>query len=383
MNTSMPKTSTPESPPSRWADSSRKPFRSFSRALLIMLVLFGLASSARANHIIDVNRDCNCTNLTLQLINFPDEQLLVQFGGVAIPGIYNYAAQQIVVTLPAGQAPGTYLLAIYNANNDLLDSTNVTLSCCGGGAAGAPGLKGDTGATGLQGPPGTPGGPPGPIGPKGLKGDKGSKGDRGATGATGREGPIGPKGPAGDRHGPVGPAGATGATGPAGANGEIGPAGATGETGSTGATGPAGPPGQGGGGSSQYAYIYNVSAEVVAIEATVAFSNNGILTSGITHAPGNAGVAFTVAGDYKVTFSVSGVEPGQFAIFINGAMVAGTVYGSGAGTQQDNGQAIITLAANDVLTLVNHSSAAAVTLQTLAGGTQGNVNASILVQKLN
>ena len=79
---------------------------------------------------------------------------------------------------------------------------------------------------------------------------------------------------------------------------------------------------------------------------------------------------------------MSGVEPGQFALFVNGAAAASTVYGSGAGTQQDNGQAILTLSANDVLTLVNHTSAAAVTLQTLAGGTQTNVNASIVITKL-
>jgi hypothetical protein len=80
---------------------------------------------------------------------------------------------------------------------------------------------------------------------------------------------------------------------------------------------------------------------------------------------------------------MSGVEPGQFALFLNGAEVAGSVYGSGAGTQQNNGQVIITIASADVLTLRNHSSAAAVTLQTLAGGTQINVNASILIQKLD
>ncbi len=113
------------------------------------------------------------------------------------------------------------------------------------------------------------------------------------------------------------------------------------------------------------------------------FSNNGILTAGITHAPGNAGIAFTKVGIYKVTFSVSGVEPCQFALFINGALVPGTIHGSGAGTQQNTGQALIAIAAADVLTLRNHSSAAAVGLQTLAGGTQANVNASILVQKLD
>jgi BclA C-terminal domain len=91
----------------------------------------------------------------------------------------------------------------------------------------------------------------------------------------------------------------------------------------------------------------------------------------------------SIAGDYKVTFNVSGVEPGQFAVFVNGASIPQAIYGSGAGTQQCNGQVIVTLSAGDVLTLQNHFSAAAVTLQTLAGGTQTNVNASVLIEKLN
>ncbi|MNV78336.1 hypothetical protein D3C71_1718200 [compost metagenome] len=77
------------------------------------------------------------------------------------------------------------------------------------------------------------------------------------------------------------------------------------------------------------------------------------------------------------------MEPNQFALFLNGTEAAGTVYGSGAGTQQTNGQAILALSSGDVLTLRNHSSAAAVTLQTLAGGTQANVNASIVLKQLS
>jgi hypothetical protein len=119
----------------------------------------------------------------------------------------------------------------------------------------------------------------------------------------------------------------------------------------------------------------------VAIEAPVLFSSSGPL-NGITHAPGDPGIVVTNAGVYEITFSVSGVEPSQFAVFVNGAAVPETIYGSGAGTQQDTGQAIVTLGAGDVLTLVNHSSAAAVTLQTLAGGTQTNVNASVVITKL-
>jgi len=120
---------------------------------------------------------------------------------------------------------------------------------------------------------------------------------------------------------------------------------------------------------------------VVAIQAPIAFDLNGPLL-GVTHAPGNAGVQITSAGIYAIHFSVTHVEPAQFTLFVNGAPANTTIYGSGAGTQQDNGFAILTLQANDVLTLVNNSSAAAVTLQTLAGGTQTNVNASLLIERL-
>ena len=158
---------------------------------------------------------------------------------------------------------------------------------------------------------------------------------------------------------------AVGPTGPAGPQGPVGP---------PGATGPAG-------GLSAFGYIFNNSAETVAIEAPIAFDLNGPLL-GIVHAPGDAGVTITASGIYAIHFSVTNVEPAQFTLFVNGAPVASTVYGSGAGTQQDNGFAILTLQANDILTLVNHSSAAAVTLQTLAGGTQTNVNASLLIERL-
>jgi hypothetical protein len=80
---------------------------------------------------------------------------------------------------------------------------------------------------------------------------------------------------------------------------------------------------------------------------------------------------------------VSGVEPSQFAIFINGAPSSPvTIYGSGAGTQQNTGFGTLVLGAGDIITLRNHSSAAAVTLQTLAGGTQINANAAIAVERL-
>jgi hypothetical protein len=115
----------------------------------------------------------------------------------------------------------------------------------------------------------------------------------------------------------------------------------------------------------------------------VVFDTNGILTGGIAHSAGLSPITISAPGIYKITFSISGVEPNQFTVFLNGVPLTGATYGSGAGTQQSNGQVIVALVAADVLTLQNFTSAAAVTLQTLAGGTQPNVNASVVIEKLN
>ncbi|QWI41265.1 BclA C-terminal domain-containing protein [Bacillus mycoides] len=219
------------------------------------------------------------------------------------------------------------------------------------GITGATGATGPSGPTGITGATGPSGGPPGPTGPTGI------------TGATG---------PSGGPPGPTGPTGITGATGPSG-----GPPGPTGPTGITGATGLTVS------GLSHYAYVFNTAAQVVALEAPILFNSHGRMTPGFTHTLGTSQLMVLNAGDYKISFSISGVEPNQFTLFLNGAPVTSAVYGSGAGTQPNNGQTILTLAAGDIITLNNHTSAAAVTLQTLAGGTQTNINASIVIEKLN
>ncbi|KZE03671.1 Flagellar hook-length control protein FliK [Bacillus mycoides] len=193
----------------------------------------------------------------------------------------------------------------------------------------------------------------------------------GPTGPTGLPGTGGPPGP-------TGPTGITGATGPSG-----GPPGPTGPTGLPGTAGATGPTGLTVSGLSHYAYVFNTSAQVVALEAPILFNSHGRMTSGFTHTLGTSQLMVLNAGDYKISFSVSGVEPNQFTLFLNGAPVTSAVYGSGAGTQPNNGQTILALAAGDIITLNNHTSAAAVTLQTLAGGTQTNINASIVIEKLN
>ncbi len=216
-------------------------------------------------------------------------------------------------------------------------------------------MQGETGAAGSTGPTGADGAP-GAGGAPGADGSAGPQGADGAIGATGADGAAGPDGPDGP----------TGADGPAGA------------TGATGADGPAGPAG----GLSEYAYIYNLDLETVAIDAPILFDLNGAISPGITHAPGSGEINLANAGTYKIAFSVSGVEPNQMALFINGAVVPGAVYGSGAGTQQNTGQAIIEVSANDILSVRSYSSAAGVILQTPGGGTQANTNASLTIEKI-
>jgi hypothetical protein len=131
-----------------------------------------------------------------------------------------------------------------------------------------------------------------------------------------------------------------------------------------------------------YAYIYNVSAQVVAVGAPVLFDRNGLLSE-FEHTEGASEIRVLSAGIYTVEFSISGTEPNQFAIFVNRNLVPGSIYGSGAGTQQNNGQITLELALEDVLSLVNYSSAAAVGLASKIGGTQANVNASVRIQKID
>jgi hypothetical protein len=122
---------------------------------------------------------------------------------------------------------------------------------------------------------------------------------------------------------------------------------------------------------------------VVPLEGDISFDTNGDMTSGIVHAAPSAGITLVGAGTYLVTFSVSGTGANQVALFLNGALVAGSIYGSGAGTQQNNGQTIVVAgAAGEILTLRNHSSSAALGLATVIGGTQANVNASVAIEKL-
>ena len=197
-----------------------------------------------------------------------------------------------------------------------------------------------------------------------LTGAAGTDGTTGPTGAAGTDGATGPTGP-------QGAAGSTGATGVTGANGS---------TGATGATGVTGAPGTGT--STEYAYIFNTDPQVVAVDGDVSFSNNG-LGGAVTHPLSSPVMIMNTSGTFEIDFSVTAIEPNQFGIYVNSLPIASSVYGSGAGTQQNDGTTIVSLSVGDVVALRNPSTSSAITLQTLAGGTETNVNAAITFRRLS
>ena len=138
-----------------------------------------------------------------------------------------------------------------------------------------------------------------------------------------------------------------------------------------------------------YGYFYNLEVSAtVAPEAPFPFDTNGAFTSGF--------LAYSKCCScnvssyhyckcwciYSVQWSVTVAEARQIALFLNGAVVAGTTVGAATGTVVTSSQAIITATAGSLLTLRNHTSVAALTLVTPSGGTAGNNTNSILIKQL-
>ncbi len=245
-----------------------------------------------------------------------------------------------------------------------------------------PNLIGATGPTGPIGATG-PAGSSGAAGAIGATGTTGAAGTPGATGVTGATGPVGA----------VGVAGATGATGPDGATGPAGPQGETGATGlvgTTGATGPAGPQGAtgatgatGAGFPTTFAYIYNTGGvEEIPLEGGVPLSVNGLIIGGFSHTPGSPDIHINESGIYEITFMVQGDQANQFALFLDGVLIPGSIYSVGSANVQNTGRVIISITAPSILHIRNHTSFNPVALEAQIGGTQFNVNALIRILRL-
>lgn len=243
---------------------------------------------------------------------------------------------------------------------------------------------------GIPGPIG-PTGPMGPTGPQGVQGIQGYPGPQGPTGPQGIPGPDGAAGVTGPTgpQGIAGPAGATGATGPTGPQGIAGPAGATGATGATGPTGPTGamgPTGPAGeSGLSSYATFYALmptdNAIAIAPNEPIDFPTTATKTNDITVTSPSV-FTVTTAGNYLVMFQASTTEGGQLQLTVNNTPIAYTTVGKAGENTQIVGFAILPLAANDAISVINpQASTTGITLTQNAGGASA-VAAQLVIAKL-
>ena len=97
---------------------------------------------------------------------------------------------------------------------------------------------------------------------------------------------------------------------------------------------------------------------------------------------GNSLVEVDTTGTYLVDFSVTAVEPNQFSLFVNGSPANGGTYGSASSSQQNSGQVILNFGSRADFTVINSGSSSAIKLQNNAGGTETNVDASIVIEQV-
>jgi len=127
---------------------------------------------APAAIIVDATGDLQAGTLTLNGANFGASAPMVTLGGFAGPLVLTSATPtHVVATLPAGVAPGSYLVTL-TPPLGVAEEFWVTL--------------GAQGAVGPQGPQGIPG-PPGATGATGATGSTGATGPAGADGVSGLE----------------------------------------------------------------------------------------------------------------------------------------------------------------------------------------------------
>jgi len=133
-----------------------------------------------------------------------------------------------------------------------------------------------------------------------------------------------------------------------------------------------------------YGFFYSVTTTgTIAPEVAFPLFVNGAFTAGFTHVAGSTDIVIVTPGVYAVEYGVEVLEASQIALFLDAAVVPGSIFGSGAGTQQNNGAFILTTTLpNQILTLRNHTSAAALTPQVPSGGTAANNVSFVRLRRL-
>jgi hypothetical protein len=189
---------------------------------------------------------------------------------------------------------------------------------------------------------------------------------------------VGPQGAAGSQ----GVAGSQGATGPAGTTGPAGPAGPAGVAGPIGVPGPAGPPGPAGGGLSDYVNLFLPAPTggipvIIPAGGPVLFNVPQVMTAGFTYNALTGALTAAKTGDYEISYLLmSNSSNPSFVLDVNG-----TAAQACAATTQNtdiHGSCILSLVANDVVTVVNQTP-----LTSFLGGNDPGNAATMIVDKLS
>lgn len=241
---------------------------------------------------------------------------------------------------------------------------------------GPQGATGQTGATGL-------------TAPTGFTGFTGAQGARGAQGSTGQTGFTGPTGNTGFT-------GLTGAAGAAGSQGATGNTGTTGFTGFTGITGNTGPVGQS---IEDLALAYIIYGGTTSLTggspfntspaAAIPFSTNVVLNN-VVHAPGSTDIQVLNSGVYEIGFIVHGPSPIRFAVYIDGAIINGTAFGSGDSAAVEavsSGRIAVSVNAGSIITIRNLSAQGALTTTSVIApptiaGNLNTITATVVVRQI-
>lgn len=169
--------------------------------VLSVLALAAVGAAPAAANVYVVNRvevDELAGRIEIYGDGFGPNAPIVTLQGLPLT-VITFNPTQVVVNLPVGTSPGSYLLKVSatpappgGSGTGSGSEGDVTFYVTVGaeGSVGPQGPQGTTGATGPQGPVGA-------MGPQGASGPQGPSGPAGATGPTGPQGLAGPTGPAG------------------------------------------------------------------------------------------------------------------------------------------------------------------------------------------
>jgi hypothetical protein len=136
-------------------------------------------------------------------------------------------------------------------------------------------------------------------------------------------------------------------------------------------------------GSEYYADIYNTAPQTVAIDGSVTFEFNDML-SHVEHAPLTSAITIKKSGIYFIFTILNVNDPSQWTLFINGVPATASTAGTNAGATQFQLEHIRALNCGDVLTINNYSSVKEVGLTSNAGGdgTIESTNAEIILFRI-